>query len=54
MIARHGPSTQPENDTGPVPGVPPSDPSGPADVDTTAETAGDTQTGDDATEAIPQ
>ena len=54
VIARHGPSTQPENDTGPVPGVPPSDPSGPAGVDTTAETAGDTQTEDDATEAIPQ
>ena len=54
VIARHGPSTQPENDTGPVPGVPPSDPSGPPGVDTTAETAGDTQTEDDATEAIPQ
>ena len=54
VIARHGPSTQPENDTGPVPGVPPSNPSGPPGVDTTAETAGDTQTEDGATEAIPQ
>ena len=53
VFTRHGPSTQPENDIGTVPGVPPSDPSGPAVVDTSAEIAGDTPTEDDATEAIP-
>ena len=53
VFTRHGPSTQPENDIGPLPGVPPSDPSDPAAVDTTAENAGDTPTEDNATEPVP-
>ncbi len=53
VFTRHGPSTQPENDIGPLPGVPPSDPSDPAAVDTTAENVGDTPTEGDATAPVP-
>ena len=54
VIDRYGPSTQPQDHAGSGPAATPSAPAGLADDDTTAGAAGDTRSGDVATEASPQ